>query len=55
MKKVIEKDIGEGFTVKQLMKLAKSIRKKAKTNKDYQEIIDVANEKWNKSCCYGIK
>ncbi len=55
MKTITEKDTGKGFTVKELMKLAKSISKKAKTNKDYQEIIKIAGEKWDKSCCYDLK
>lgn len=55
IKKVTEKDTGKGFTVKQLMEFAKSISKKAETDKNYKEIIKVASEKWEKSCCYGIK
>lgn len=55
MKKVTEKDNVKGFSVKQLMEFAKSINKKAETDNNYKKVIEIASEKWESSCCYGLK
>lgn len=49
------KSQGKGFTVKQLLDFAKSVNKKAESDRGYKRIIDVASEKWEGCCGYELK
>lgn len=49
------KENKKSFTVKQLMEFAKSISKKAETDKNYRKVIEVASEKWESSCHYDLR
>lgn len=42
-------------SIDQLLDFSRSINKKAKTNLEYKEVIDMASEKWENSCSYDFR
>ena len=45
----------DGFSVDQLLNFSREINKKAKTDNEYKEVVEIAEEKWKNSIEYDFR
>ncbi len=45
----------QGFSVDQLLDFSRKINKKAKTDNEYKEVVEIAEEKWKNNFEYDFR